>query len=215
MPPRPATDGKSRRTRGWTALALLALLLWGMGLLLFIAKLPGQNADAGERADAIVVLTGGSLRLEAGLALLAADRGEQLFISGVSRGTAMPDLLPSPESARLANRITPGHEARDTRGNALETARWMREQGYHSLLLVTSGYHMPRSLLEFRGILPAGTRIVPHPVFPEHVKADEWFRWPGTALLLIGEYNKFLVAGLRRWTVAVLDGSRVPEEERV
>ncbi len=196
-----------------SALLLLPLLFWGAGLLLFIAGLPGRDADSGERTDAIVVLTGGSLRLETGLALLAAGRADQLFVSGVSSETAMPDLLQSPESVLLASRVIAGYAARDTRGNALETARWMRQQGYHSLLLVTSGYHMPRSLLEFRGVLPPGTRIVPHPVFPEHVKADEWFRWPGTALLLIGEYNKFLVAGLRLELVSVFSAGPGLEEK--
>ena len=37
-------------------------------------------------------------------------------------------------------------------------------------------------------------RIIPNPVFPENVKVDEWWRWPGTATLIVGEYNKFLVA---------------------
>ena len=52
---------------------------------------------------------------------------------------------------------------------------------------------MPRSLLEFRVAMPE-VDIVPHPVFPDHVKLDAWWRWPGTAVLIAGEYNKFLVA---------------------
>ena len=42
----------------------------------------------------------------------------------------------------------------------------MRQRGYHSLRLVTGGYHMPRSLLEFSEALPEA-EVVPHPVFPD------------------------------------------------
>jgi uncharacterized SAM-binding protein YcdF (DUF218 family) len=69
----------------------------------------------------------------------------------------------------------------------------MREQGLRSLRLVTAAYHMPRSLLEFHRVLP-GTEIVPHPVFPEHVKQRSWWRWPGSASLFASEYSKYLVA---------------------
>jgi uncharacterized SAM-binding protein YcdF (DUF218 family) len=86
--------------------------------------------------------------------------------------------------------------ADDTRGNAVETAAWIREQGFGSLRLVTANYHMPRSLLEFRHAMP-DIEIVPHPVFPENFKQDEWWLWPGSASLLASEYSKYLVALLR------------------
>jgi uncharacterized SAM-binding protein YcdF (DUF218 family) len=97
----------------------------------------------------------------------------------------------------LADKIILGHEADNTRGNALETAGWMREQGFHSMRLVTSAYHMPRSLLEFSAAMPDIT-ITPHPVFADNVKQGEWWAWPGTASLLAEEYVKYLVVLLRQ-----------------
>jgi hypothetical protein len=38
--------------------------------------------------------------------------------------------------------------------------------------------------------------VIPHPVFPDHVKQGDWWRWPGTAALIITEYNKYLLACL-------------------
>ncbi len=61
---------------------------------------------------------------------------------------------------------------------------------------MTAAYHMPRSMLEFRQAMP-DMRIVSNPVFPGHVKQDEWWAWPGTATLFISEYNKFLMAWVR------------------
>ncbi len=86
-----------------------------------------------------------------------------------------------------------GYEADNTRGNAIETAAWMKQQGYGSLRLVTATYHMPRSLLELRRVMP-GIEIVPHPVFTETFKREDWWLWPGSSTLLITEYTKYLVA---------------------
>src|SRR3546814_14874806 len=87
--------------------------------------------------------------------------------------------------------ITVGRAATDTMGNAEEAAKWMRERGFHSLRLVTAHYHMPRSQRLFVHAMPEVT-IVPHPVFPAAVRADSWWRWPGTTRLLPQEYVKYL-----------------------
>jgi uncharacterized SAM-binding protein YcdF (DUF218 family) len=72
----------------------------------------------------------------------------------------------------------------------------MRDQGFKSLRLVTANYHMPRSLLEFRHAMP-DLEIVPHPVFPENFKQDEWWLWSRSASLVASEYSKYLIALLR------------------
>ena len=69
----------------------------------------------------------------------------------------------------------------------------MRQEGFNSLRLVTASYHMPRSLLEFSRVMPE-VRIIPHPVFPERVKQERWWASPGTASLIVAEYQKYLLA---------------------
>ncbi|HTV89221.1 MAG TPA: YdcF family protein [Stellaceae bacterium] len=147
--------------------------------------------------DAIVVLTGGRLRLEAGLALLAAGKGKRLFISGVNprvdRGMLLRILGPAAE--REACCIVLGRRSDDTFGNAVETAAWMRREGYTSLHLVTSWYHMRRALLEFRRAMPR-VRIIPQPVFATHVDPEGWWGRHGAVLLVLGEYEKYLASWL-------------------
>lgn len=178
----------------------LALLgaIWLVGLLWFAAELPKEVADEVRQTDAIVVLTGGSARLSQGLDLLSEGKAQKLFVSGVYRGVDITDLFrvrqESPDE--FACCVTLGHEADDTRGNAVETAAWLHEQGFRSLRLVTANYHMPRSLIEFRHLLPDSV-IVPHPVFPANFKHSEWWLWPGSASLLASEYSKFLIATVR------------------
>ena len=179
-------------------LILVLAALWLGGLVYFAGQIPDGVADPDSQTDAIVVLTGGSQRIETGLQLLAAGKAKMMFISGVHNGVEVPQLLRTLNAdTGLADKIILGHEADNTRGNALETAGWMREQGFHSLRLVTSAYHMPRSLLEFSAAMPNIT-ITPHPVFADNVKQGEWWAWPGTASLLAEEYVKYLVVLLRQ-----------------
>lgn len=197
--------------------SLLVLGAWTAGLIAFAAGIPTRGSASADRTDAIVVLTGGSGRLRAGLDLLLAGRAERMFISGVYRGVDVSQLLAllKQRPDEVENRISIGN-AVDTIENALETRHWMQGQGFTSLRLVTAAYHMPRSLLEFSNAMP-GMRIEPHPVFPEHVKQEYWWAWPGTMALMISEYNKYLVASLRH-RVKLLDlggspASRPAEEQ--
>jgi len=181
-----------------TALLAALIVLWLGGLVWFVRAIPTRVVDPESTTDAIVVLTGGSLRVQNGLALLAAGKAKKLFVSGVYHSTDVTALLrvsrQSPE--HIACCIVLGHEADNTFGNALETAQWMRNEGFHSLRLVTANYHMPRSLLEFTRAMP-DLHIIPNPVFPESVKPGRWWSSPGSLGLVLGEYHKYLLALVR------------------
>ena len=194
-----------------------ATVLWGAvrrmavaGTALFVLCIAGliwfaTAPSAGDRTgptDAIVVLTGGSQRLNSGIALLRDGKGQKLFVSGVNHHVHLEELLRS-----LGDRLEAAHEwasccvvlgyqAVDTLGNASETAQWMHQQGFHSLRLVTAWYHMRRSLLEFDRAMPE-IEIVPYPVFPGELTQEHWWMSPGTVLLVAGEYGKYLGALLR------------------
>ncbi len=198
-----------RRRRVRIAALIVAGLLvggsWGAGLVRFAGAIPVEVTDRVSHTDAIVVLTGGSERLATGLQLLDENRAERVFISGVHPTVDVVHLvkLAGRPDSDLQSRIEAGHGALDTQGNAAETAAWMRGHGYRSLRLVTGSYHMPRSLLEFRTALPEA-EIVPHPVFPPRVKQTTWWLQPGTAALIIGEYNKYLLASVEHWAGRLL-----------
>lgn len=182
----------------------LMFLTWLLGLFVFALFIPKDISETQPTTDAVVVLTGGSLRLETGLKLLSDGAAKKLFVSGVHRGVDVAELLRVSRRSpgRLDCCIALGYQADDTIGNAIETAEWMRENGYDSLRLVTANYHMPRSLLEFHYAMP-DIVIYPHSVSPEHVKIDNWYIWPGTSLLIVGEYNKMLFAPIRWAFMAV------------
>jgi uncharacterized SAM-binding protein YcdF (DUF218 family) len=77
----------------------------------------------------------------------------------------------------------------------------MHQEGYRSLRLVTSWYHMRRSLLEFERAMP-DTLILPEPVFA-HAESETW---PGRfeiAMLTVNEYDKYLATLVRPSIVAI------------
>jgi uncharacterized SAM-binding protein YcdF (DUF218 family) len=178
--------------------AFAGCLLWSGGFAWFVASGLLHRADPTAPTDAIVVLTGGRQRLATGLDLLAAGMAKKLFISGVNPRVDRDELLRAlaPAGSRGACCIVLGHDADNTFGNAQETAHWMREEGYRSLRLVTSWYHMPRSLLEFGRAMPQ-TTILAHPVFAAPGESRHWWGRHGAPFLITAEYGKYLVAWLR------------------
>ena len=181
-------------------LVLLLAVLWVAGLLRFVAAMPDSVAQPEGRSDAIVVLTGGSERLQEGIRLLADGKAQKLLVSGVYRGVDVRALLRLSQDApeELTCCIAIGYEADDTRGNASETAAWMAKENFTSLRLVTAGYHMPRSLLLFHAAMP-DVEIIAHPVFPQSFHQKNWYLWPGSSWLVISEYSKYLVALAQTW----------------
>ncbi|MGO1120366.1 YdcF family protein [Rhodovibrionaceae bacterium A322] len=174
---------------------LLVAVAFGAGLVWFAQQLPQAEPRPWKKIDALVVLTGGSDRLSRGLELLDFGLAEKALISGVYRGVEVGELLrlAQQDPTELSCCITLGYEADNTRGNAEETARWMQQQGYQQVRLVTAVYHMPRSLLEFKEAMPE-MEIMPHPVFPAAFHAEDWWLWPGSTGLLASEFLKYLLA---------------------
>ncbi len=176
------------RGRIAATLGLCAVVAFAAGFADFVAA-ARRPADPALTADGIVALTGGADRVETALRLLDAGRGGVLLVSGVASGAGLPGLVRRVglDPAPLAARITLGHAATTTLGNAEETAAWAQARGLRSLLVVTADYHMPRAMLELRRTMP-DVALYPQPVPRQAV-------WePGAWRLLAVEYVKLLGA---------------------
>lgn len=127
--------------------------------------------------------------------LLAGNQGRRLLISGVNPATKPSELIRlTPEYEKLfACCIDLGHQALNTSGNALEIAQWSRALGFRSLIVVTSGWHMPRALVELRREMP-GTDLIPYSVVTGRMREEPWWMNAQTARLLMLEYLKYLAA---------------------
>lgn len=188
-----------------TYIFILTVSIWAIGFFIFGLYALSLKYTPTEKADAIVVLTGGEDRIATALALLKENRADQLLISGVNQHVSPNELIrvhPDVDSGQ----ITLGYTAKDTKGNALETANWIDSQQIKSVLLVTSFYHMPRSIAEILNQSPT-THIIPYPVFPQSFNTSvDWIRTRHAWLLFV-EYNKFIVIHLKKGLERILKES--------
>ncbi len=166
-------------------IASLLVVLWALGFLWFAMALPQPAPDS--RTDAIVVPTGSGGRIPRGLELLRLGAAQRMLVTGVGSEVRPAEFAAEfdVEERLMDCCITLGFRALDTRGNARETAEWMEEQGYDSLRLVTSDWHMRRAAVELEDRLPEHISVTRDAV---HSEPSLW--------ILFTEYHKLMAAWL-------------------
>jgi uncharacterized SAM-binding protein YcdF (DUF218 family) len=114
-------------------------------------------------------------RLLRGFELLREGRARQVLLSGGTLDTRPGALVEADVLARQLRMwgvapelIVTERRSRNTRENAVESERLIREKGWEKLLLVTSAAHMPRALGTFEAVgLKPDTLVV-------DVRAHAW-----------------------------------------
>ncbi len=201
--PASAPPGRGRARRGlgtvlrvvsFLAMAALGSLVGGFGL--FATHVSEMRTPAGQSpADAIVVLTGGQARLDTAMELLKTGKGKRLLVSGVHPAAGADQLRRAMGGDRATFNccVDIDRAALDTIGNAEESAKWVKQHGYKSVIVVTNNYHMPRSLLEM-GRLIGDVELQPYPVVNRDLHGGKWLAEPDALRVLITEYAKYLAA---------------------
>ena len=168
----------------------LMLILYALGFLLFGVTLGAPAAADAARTDAIVVITGGTGRIEHAVEMLGQGKGKRLLIAGADPLVTKDDLVRRLKGRRklMICCVDLGSESVDTRSNADEARRWLERRKYKDLRLVTSDWHMRRAKYEFRHTLGRDYRIL-----FDAVKTE-----PGL-MTLFAEYNKYLLRRMSVW----------------
>jgi len=146
---------------------------------------PPVATPLNERFDALVVFTGGTKRIDTVRDMVNKGFSGRVLISGVH---------PSVKRAWVLRNLSPenrphvelDYRAQTTRDNVRMTLDWVKKNGIKRLGLITSHYHVPRSLKMFE---QAGGDITVEalPVFPD--------KMPATYMLQ--EFHKYIGAWLR------------------
>jgi uncharacterized SAM-binding protein YcdF (DUF218 family) len=198
-PRRPSPGGLLLRAAKWTAVtAIAAVAALLLGFLAFIAMLDRTEPASIRRADGIVALTGGVDRIGDAIKWLGAGSGRKLLISGVSHDVTRERLAAKEPGLRrwLNCCVDIGYVARNTVGNAKEIRHWADVNGFRSLVVVTSSYHMPRALVELRRQVPEA-ELIPASVVTTKLESMDFWRHPELVRVIGVEYLKFLVAWAR------------------
>lgn len=188
--------------RIWSVLRISAFLVIAAATLFFggfgwfsshVSRLSTPSDP--QKADAIIVLTGGQSRLDAAMDLLESGKGARLLISGVHPAASRRQLqlATGGDKQLFSCCVDIDRAALDTIGNAEESAKWVERHAYGSVILVTNNYHMPRSLLEM-GRLLHDAKLEPYPVVNSRLDDGSWLTKPQALRVLFTEYNKYLLA---------------------
>ncbi|MEO0328048.1 MAG: YdcF family protein [Pseudomonadota bacterium] len=178
-------------------IALLAILTVSVYVqFAWQIKFP-ETIEKVEHADAIVVFTGDGNRISPAVDLLQGRYGKRLLISGVNHKTSVDALrhAVSASEALFNCCVDLDYLAYDTRGNALNTSYWAHFHDYERLIVVTSDYHMPRSLLLMQQAMPDVT-LKPAPVVSKTMQEKSYFSVLISPVTLY-EFGKYLIARFR------------------
>lgn len=181
----------NRRTL-FIVIATLTCFVAALDFVAFCKRAANSHPQETPRADAVIALTGGSgLRIAAGVQLIEQGAAEHLLISGVHPDVTMEEIANLAGGAKRVYEccVELDYMAETTFQNADETARWAISNDYGSLIIVTSNYHMPRSLIHLKRAMPT---VALHP-YPVQTRIDparpfasfralkglgaEWMKW--------------------------------------
>lgn len=191
-------SGKAKKIIVAAVIADVFFWAWFAGFVWFSIIINGYGIQENVKTEAVVVLTGGKNRVSEAVKILNNNLADKLFISGVSNKVSINNIENTIGAKILyPERTYLGYKAKNTIQNAEEVADWLQRNHITSVRLVTSNYHIPRSIAELSAYkLPL--TVIPHPVYSDKIAKDWWKSW-ATFKFIANEYNKYLVVCLRNF----------------
>ena len=153
----------------------------------------------------IVILTGGANRIKDGLKIVEDFKNlkninYKILVSGTGMGFTKSSLKkklgPNFNSQLIQCCIDLDGVSKNTLTNASETFKWANKNDINEFILITSNYHMPRAILEFKNVMP-NLKIYTYTITPKKHDIENWLGSYQTFSLVFTEYCKFIIAGLR------------------
>ena len=134
-------------------ISLLIILFLIYGFVIFLKKIHYNQASFNYQTDGIAVLTGGKGRINLGLELFNKNRNLRLIISGVDKKVSDKSIIPN--NLKNKSSITIDKISESTYENAKIINQWTSKYKLQNVTIITSYYHMPRSMMLIQSLTPA------------------------------------------------------------
>ena len=153
----------------------------------------------------IVILTGGTNRIKDGLKIIEDFKklkniDYKILVSGTGTGftkiSLKKKLDPNFNPKLIQCCIDLDNVSKNTVTNARETFKWTNKNKIKEFILITSNYHMPRAILEFKNVMP-NLKIYYYSITPKKHDIEKWLSSYETFNLVFTEYCKYIFASLR------------------
>jgi len=153
----------------------------------------------------IVILTGGTNRIKDGLKIIEDFKKSKkinykILVSGTGMGFTKSSLKkklgPNFNPKLIQCCVDLDSVSKNTFTNASETFKWAKKNDIKEFILITSNYHMPRAILEFKNIMPK-LKIYTYAIIPKKHNIENWLNSYETFNLIFTEYCKYIFASLR------------------
>ena len=159
----------------------------------------------------VVILTGGTNRIKEGFEVIyKLDKKSitnlNVLVSGTGKGfsklSLQEKLNPNFDLRLIECCVKLDSVSQNTYSNAVETSKWVSKNNIKEILLITSNYHIPRSILEFQNKMP-NLKILYYPIIPKKHQINKWLKSFETFSLIFIEYCKYIIANVRIKTLRI------------
>ena len=181
------------------------LAIFFIQLFFFKEKVLSFQKYNNTKSSNIVILTGGTNRIKDGLNIINHfDKSKRtkfkILVSGTGKGFSKNSLIkqigPNFNPKLIECCIYLDSVSKNTLTNAIETSKWANRNDLKEFILITSNYHMPRAILEFKNVMP-NHKIYTFAITPRKHNIKEWMSSYETFSLIFKEFCKYIVSNLR------------------
>ena len=193
------------------AFLLFLIAYFFIGLNSFKERILTLQKDPINLSSKVVILTGGTNRIKEGFEVIyKLDKKSisnlKVLVSGTGKGfsklSLQEKLNPNFDLRLIECCVELDDVSQDTYSNAVETSKWVSKNNIEEILLITSNYHIPRSILEFQNKMP-NLKILYYPITPKQHQINNWLKSFETFSLIFIEYCKYIIANVRIKTLRI------------
>ena len=174
-------------------LIILSILSFIFGFIKFFSLIKNFKTSENVNIQGIAVLTGGKGRISEAIKVFRENPLSYLLISGVDKNIDIEEIIPN--EFLINPRVSIDKNSETTLDNADEIVKWSQKNSIKNIIIVTSDYHLPRSMLILanRG---NDLTFYPHPVASSIYLEKNLFKDTKILKFLLEEYFKYLLSFL-------------------